>query len=126
MGQLRLVKFWEGLSVLQRRVTMVSMLLAGTIAIATVAAAGYQHFSTDAEREFVVAQLRQEQRDFEQTIAVTGNRAEINRSKREINRINAELLDPKLSPRKIALLKQQKEDYEKLISCIRSGNQLCY
>ena len=120
------MKFWEDLSIVQRRLTMVSGILVASIAIFGTLFAGYGHFSTDVEREEAIAEVRQEQKDFEQTIAVTGNRAEINRSKREINRINAKLLDQTLSILEITLLEQQKEDYEKLINCIREGKALCY
>ena len=92
----------------------------------------HNYFTTDAEAQLKHEDLTEHTEVVEQslsavvqTLTEASNRAEINRSRRELKRIKFMLENNDLTAAARSDLEDDEKYYEDLISCIKSGQKFC-
>lgn len=89
---------------------------AGAVLIAV-----YSHFHTDAE----AAQHVKDFENYQKQQYLADKQDRIDRHKREVNRIEYQLLSEDLSPKQIEYLNSKKTEMRDLIKCIREDREEC-
>lgn len=128
---------WADLLDNWKRITGV---VTGTVAVILILYGIYSHFTTDAEAQMQHEDLQEEHTELQQhteqveqglvsalnQLSFNADRAEIGRSRREINRINFMLENTAdLSTAARDDLEADKKFYEDLIACIKRGDEFC-
>jgi hypothetical protein len=112
----------------------------GVAAVFSLCVASYSHFTTDAEAAQTHQTLKTEHSKLENhtetvekalvnalnQLSTNADRAEINRSRRELKRIKFQLENtPNLTPAAESDLLSDEAYYKNLISCIKKGEKFC-
>jgi flagellar basal body-associated protein FliL len=126
-------KVWEQLSTIQKRVTIIMLLLTGLTAMGGLAWAGFEgidSLATETEAAAYattgdIAVMKRLDSHIRQNTE-SNNRSEVLRLRREIRRLEAEEGQEGLSHAKKTQIKNDIKYYGDLIECIRGGKELCY